>query len=116
MVGAHVSSRSCRRRGAAAGMRGIDGPYVHERPVRHDVQRAVVSRLVLETGFVARVRVSPAFLAASAAAAKRAPLGLEGAGAHVCPAEFVIDLSRRTFRPGPSRTAASTLCGGSAGR
>src|ERR1700676_2950134 len=111
MARAHVSPRSCCGGGAAARMRGIDEPHVHERPVRHHVQCAVVSRLVLEAGFAAGLRVSPAFLAAFATAAKRAPLGLEGAGAHVCPAESVIDLSRRPFRPGPSRTAPSNYFG-----
>src|SRR5262245_38511063 len=107
MAGSHVSPRACGRSETATGMRGIDEPHFYERPVRHHVQCADVSRLVFETEFTAGLRVSPAFLAAFAATAKCAPLGLKSARAHVRLAQFVIHLSRRPFCPSPSRTTSS---------
>src|SRR5438477_5861173 len=108
---ANFRKRACNRRRATAGMRFADEPDIHERSIRHDVQRAVVSRVVFQSGFADGLRISSPLPATIAVPPVGRAMGLESTGPHVRRARVVVDLSGRAVRSNPSQPDGSGCFG-----
>src|SRR5438270_9535392 len=107
MDGAGFSKTPSGRCGIAPGMRQSDEPEFFERSIRHHVQCAGLSRLVLAARFATVLRISPALSPTFATARKWAPLGPKSAHPHVCTTDVARDLSGCAFSTDASRSPRS---------
>src|SRR5438874_12540028 len=97
MDGAEFWEAPSSRCAIATGMRQPDEPEFSERSIRHHVQCAGLSRMVLAARSATVLRISPALSPTFATARKWTPLDPKSAYPHVCATDVACDLSRRAF-------------------